>query len=187
MKKQSRYIESPCEIIKLLLNVSRAVTGARRLGHHNRISRSFSEKIMLAVTGVNECSYCSFLHSQTALEAGVSTSEIQRLLEGDLGDFAEEESIGLMYAQHWADTKGNVSDAVREKVVDYYGEERTMYIELFIKMVHIGNMFSNTVYAFENNMMTRKGKARLFWIYLASKPAALYINRRSAGMERRQN
>ncbi|GEM_PF-1998026 len=183
INKQMRYIESHYELIKLSLNVGYSVVGTVRLGRSSRISRAFSEKIMLAVTGVNECSYCSYLHSQTALEGGVSTAEIQNLLAGELGNFAEEESIGLMYAQHWADTKGNVSDTVEKRVVDYYGKERTKYIELFIKLVNFGNMCSNTVYAFEHKMMTKKLKARLFLIYLASKPAAIYINRRATRME----
>ncbi|MFO8101849.1 MAG: carboxymuconolactone decarboxylase family protein [Dehalococcoidia bacterium] len=184
IKKRMRYIESHIELMKLILDVSRSAMGAWRLGRRNRISRPFSEKIMLAVTGVNECAYCSYLHSQTALEGGVSTAEIQRLLEGELGDFPEEEAVGLMYAQHWADTKGKVSDEVRKNVVACYGEKRTGYIELFIKMVYMGNVCSNTVYAFENGMMPKSSKARLFLIYLVSKPVAVYINRSAARLER---
>ncbi len=90
MEKQIRYIRSHRELIKLFWDVARTVAGARRLGRQNRISRAFSEKIMLAVTGVNECAYCSYLHAQTALEGGVNTTEIQKLLAGELGDFAQE-------------------------------------------------------------------------------------------------
>jgi AhpD family alkylhydroperoxidase len=45
-----------------------------------RIDRAFAEKIMLAVTQVNDCRYCSTFHVGQALKAGVTEEEVHRLL-----------------------------------------------------------------------------------------------------------
>ena len=43
---------------------------------------AFRERLMLAVTQVNQCPYCADFHAKQALEAGLSQEEIAQLLEG---------------------------------------------------------------------------------------------------------
>ena len=38
----------------------------------NEISLEFRERLMLAVTEVNGCKYCSYYHARAALDAGIS-------------------------------------------------------------------------------------------------------------------
>lgn len=44
------------------------------------LSPAFRERLMLAVTAVNRCRYCSFAHTRMALAAGVSNAEIAQIL-----------------------------------------------------------------------------------------------------------
>lgn len=48
------------------------------------ISEGLRERLMLAVTEVNGCRYCSFGHARAALAAGLTQDEVTSLLEGDL-------------------------------------------------------------------------------------------------------
>ncbi len=50
---------------------SRATKTIKRTADDDRVSDAFAEKIMLAVTGVNECVNCSYRHTKSALEQGM--------------------------------------------------------------------------------------------------------------------
>jgi AhpD family alkylhydroperoxidase len=170
-----RHLNSVSELIKLFLGGVLAMLNSLAIGRENRISPEFAEKIMLAVTGVNRCVYCSYLHSKTALEKGISEEEINRLLQEDVGELPEEEAIGVSYAQHWADTGGEVSESAGSRLVGYYGKKKARHIEAHIRAVYLGNMVCNTVYAFQNNMIDKKEKKKLYLTYILSLPLASMI------------
>ena len=109
------------------------------------ISPAFRERLMLAVTAVNECRYCSYYHARQALQAGVPEAEMRTLLAGDLpADIPEDECAGLLYAQHWAETDGNPDSQARLRVVQTYGEPRAQAIEAVLHMIRIGNLLGNS-------------------------------------------
>jgi AhpD family alkylhydroperoxidase len=109
------------------------------------VSPELREKLMLSVTSVNRCRYCSFVHTKIALREGMSREEVQRLLAGVVDDVADDERQALLYAQHWADTGGHPDVSARREVVAAYGEERTAAIEASLRMIMFGNYFGNTV------------------------------------------
>lgn len=108
------------------------------------ISPAFRERIMLAVTAVNGCRYCSFFHSKQALTKGITSEEIRKMAEGLFDGCPEEEIPALLYAQHWAETRGNPDEAARTKILEIYGEEKTRAIEFAIRMITAGNLMGNT-------------------------------------------
>jgi len=141
-----------------------------------KITPAFSEKIMLAVTGVNQCTYCSYLHTETALKKGVSQEEIEMLLEGTTENHDKEESIGLLFAQHWADTRGNTTEESREKLVNFYGKGRAFHIEFFIITVYTGNMSSNLTFGYKDKILTKWKMFQMFPSYIVALPIAFGIN-----------
>jgi AhpD family alkylhydroperoxidase len=107
------------------------------------ISRSFRERLMLAVTQVNGCRYCSYYHAQVALTEGISREEIIALGQGVVADSPQEEASALLYAQHWAETDAQPDAAVRARVVDEYGEEAVGLMELAMRLIRSGNLLGN--------------------------------------------
>ena len=67
------------QLSKMLTNMS-DMRAARKA---NRVSKEFIERIMMAVTEVNGCRYCSYFHTQVALKAGMESGEIKEILSGD--------------------------------------------------------------------------------------------------------
>jgi AhpD family alkylhydroperoxidase len=109
-----------------------------------RVDRSFAEKIMLVVTQVNGCRYCRYGHTRAALAAGVSPDELKRILGGELAEFPAEEATALVFAQHYAETNGEIDPAAWECLVDYYGEATASDILVYIRMITFGNLLGNT-------------------------------------------
>jgi AhpD family alkylhydroperoxidase len=119
-----------------------------------RINPQFRERIMLAVTAVNECKYCEWGHTKTALKHGCTEEEINEIMVHDFASCNQEELIALAFAQHYAETGGLPSDELKEKLLDFYGKEKSQDILLFIQMITMGNLLGNTLDAFESR---RKG------------------------------
>jgi AhpD family alkylhydroperoxidase len=109
------------------------------------VSPALREKLMLSVTAVNKCRYCSFVHTQLALREGFTNEEIDRFLAGDVGDVDDDERVALLYAQHWAEQGGEPTPECRAEVVARYGEGRTRAIETALRAIMFGNYFGNTV------------------------------------------
>ena len=109
------------------------------------IDSDFRERLMLAVTAVNGCRFCSYAHTKKALEEGVSDKEIEALHRGEFANSPVEELPALLYAQHWAETGGNPESKSREKIVEQYGEDTLASIELALRTIQMGNLTWNTI------------------------------------------
>ena len=116
----------------------------RSLMRGDRVAPSFRERLMLVVTAVNRCRYCSYAHARNALSTGISESEIKALASGMFADSPPEEVPALLYAQHWAERNGEPEAPVREQVVERYGEQVVGRIELALRLIRAGNLSGNT-------------------------------------------
>lgn len=108
------------------------------------ISHAFRERLMLAVTSVNGCRYCSYFHAKQALKSGMDTQEISQLLTGDFANCPEEEAPAIIYAQHWAESNGHPDAEALQRIRQTYGTEKTEAINLVLHMIRLGNMTGNT-------------------------------------------
>jgi AhpD family alkylhydroperoxidase len=54
----------------------------RRALQSGRVDRAFAERVMMAITQVNGCRYCSFVHTKAALMSGVTSEEIRAIRIG---------------------------------------------------------------------------------------------------------
>ena len=108
------------------------------------ISPAFRERLMLAVSMVNGCRYCSYFHSKQALKSGVSQEEINQLISGDVANCPEDEAIGIIYAQHWAESDTRPDPETVQRVQQAYGVEKTEAIHLMLRMIRMGNLLGNS-------------------------------------------
>jgi AhpD family alkylhydroperoxidase len=120
-----------------------------------RINRAFAEKIMLVVSQVNGCRYCSYGHAKMALNSGVSEAEIEKLLALEFGHFPPEQAIALAFAQHYAESEGKPDPEAESRFIKYYGPEVSGSILLYIRMITLGNLSGNAADAFLRRLSGR--------------------------------
>jgi AhpD family alkylhydroperoxidase len=108
------------------------------------IDPGFRERLMLAVTAVNDCRYCSFVHTRQALREGVTPEEINALFEKSIESLPEYERTALLYAQHWVESSGNPEQDLREKLHAEYGDKTANRIETTIRLINWNNLSGNT-------------------------------------------
>lgn len=119
---------------------------------NDTVSKAFQERIMLAVTQVNDCRYCNYVHTKIALKAGVSREEIQDLLNGEMDNVPQEEAVALLFAEHYAESAGHYDPAAFQCVVDTYGGETSGQILAVIRTIMVGNVYGIMVEALKNRL-----------------------------------
>ena len=117
----------------------------RRSAGHGGLSPQFRERLMLAVTAVNECRYCAYFHLKVADSLGMSEIEARALLERRVDQCPPEEITALLYAQHWAEYDAQPAAAMRERLIETYGPDQADRIELILRMIRLGNLSGNSV------------------------------------------
>jgi AhpD family alkylhydroperoxidase len=109
------------------------------------VPAAFRERLMVAVTSVYRCRFCSWYHTREALRTGVAKEEVARLLTGVMEDCPEEYSIAVLYAQHWADSNANPDLEAVRRLEDTYGTERAKAINVVLHLVRCGNLMMEPV------------------------------------------
>jgi len=130
----------------------RTVKYMKQAEKKGQLSKTFIERIMLAVTEVNGCEICSYGHTKMALEIGMDEDEIKKLLTGDTSHIPSDEIPAIVFAQHYADTRGEPSEVAWQKIVTYYGEDRSLGILGAIRMIMVGNAYGIAWSAFRSRL-----------------------------------
>lgn len=120
-----------------------------------QMSPHFIERIMITVTEVNGCEVCSYGHTKIALEQGMSDEEIQMLFSGYTEAIPNDEMKAILFAQHYADTRGNPTKDSWNRILEGYGIEKALGILGAIRMIMIGNSYGIAYSALKRRL---KGK-----------------------------
>ena len=107
------------------------------------VDAAFRERLMLAVTEVNGCRYCSYYHTRLALSAGVTQEEVSGIAAQSFEHCPPGQQAALLYAQHWAESEANPDPDLRRQFLTRYGEGPGEQIELSLRMIRVGNLTGN--------------------------------------------
>jgi AhpD family alkylhydroperoxidase len=111
-----------------------------------RIENEFSERLMLAVTSVNQCHWCAIFHSDTALKAGVDQEQIDMILKQfSIEKIADYEQPAMLYAIHFAESNQKPLIAKTQELIAIYGEQKAKDIEYILHVITFGNLIGNTL------------------------------------------
>jgi len=122
----------------------------------NILDGQFIERLHLAVTEVNGCAACSYQHTKMALGLGMSNEEICSFLSGDESYIKPEEAKAILFAQHFAESKGIPKKYAYDAIVKEYGATKAGIILGACQVIIAGNMVGIPFSAFQSRL---KGKA----------------------------
>jgi AhpD family alkylhydroperoxidase len=108
-------------------------------------SRSLREKVIIGVTSVNNCRWCSWLHTGIALKQGVHLDELQSLLSsGTFGTVTDREATAILFAQHFADTRRHPTPAARLALAKQFTRYQRREIMAWIHFIYFANLSGNS-------------------------------------------
>ena len=157
MKKTARKY-TPGEAYTVTYEMLRTIRPFLRAKKKNLLGSAFIERLMLAVTQVNGCAICSYMHTAEALKAGLSEKEIQEILSGSIENIPREECIAVFFAQHYAETKGCPEKESWLRLVQTYGEKKALAILAVVRTIMFGNVFGIPLGSLLNRIRGLKGQ-----------------------------
>ncbi|HPG39389.1 MAG TPA: carboxymuconolactone decarboxylase family protein [bacterium] len=122
---------------------------------HKLLDENFRERIMLAVTQVNGCAACSWAHTRMALSQGMSSEEISSFLSGGEQYIKPEEAKAILFAQHFADTRGLPQQDAYRAIEKEYGPAKTKIILAAAQVMIVGNMYGIPLSALHSRLSGR--------------------------------
>lgn len=133
----------------------------------NLLTNQFTERIMLAVTQVNQCEVCSYAHTKMALEARMDNQEIESLLGGVLDHVPQDELAAVLFAQHVAESRNQPSKQAWEQVIQLYGKPTALGILAAARMMMMGNAYG-IAYSSLLNRLKKEGQPQASLMYEVS-------------------
>lgn len=160
MKKKlsGKKLYSLAEAYGILHAGLRMISTYIKAAKNHRISKMFSERLMLAVTEVNGCALCSYYHARAALESGIDELEITKMLKQEFEDAPEEELSAILFAQAYAESRGKPSQVAWKRIVDIYGSETALAILCSIRIIMIGNTYGIPAGSFIRRLSGKREK-----------------------------
>lgn len=119
------------------------------------VDEDFIRRLQLAVTEVNGCPACSYQHTKMALQQGMSNEEISSFLSGNDDFIKPEEAKAILFAQHFADSRGYPEKYAYDAIVKEYGKNEAQTILSAAQIMIAGNMYGIPYSAFQSRL---KGK-----------------------------
>ena len=138
-KPQGKPLFSLPETYRIFTLAFRTVPYMARGEKTGLMTAALRERLMIAVTEVNSCAMCSWYHVKMALETGMESGEIHRMLAGELADVQPEEMTAVLFARHYADTRGKPDHAAWETLCAQYGHGAALAMLGAIRGIMLGN------------------------------------------------
>lgn len=138
------------QLYRSFVYIPRAVSKLAKNNKTNLVDKRFIERLQLVVTEVNGCPACSYQHTKMALRQGMSNEEISSFLSGGDEFVKPEEAKAIIFAQHFADSKGFPKKYAYDAIVKEYGDERANIILSAVQIMIAGNMYGVPFSAFQS-------------------------------------
>lgn len=159
-----KQLYTPLESYRFIHDAIGSMSSMIKARKSGELKTEFLERIMLAVTEVNNCPMCSYAHTKIALEAGMSPTEIENMLSGVLFDVPKEDLPAILFAQHYADTRGKPSKESLRTLVRTYGLKKAKGILGGVQSIMVGNAYGIVFGSFKGRLKSEPDpRSNLFY------------------------
>jgi AhpD family alkylhydroperoxidase len=149
---RKRTITAP-EFIRALASIAADAPTLYRVWIKHELNPGFREELMLAVSRVNDCKYCSWAHYEWANLEGIPEEELAQVEQIDPDNFDRKKWLAISYVRELVAVRfGAVSqDLMRQMRAQYTGPEIKAII-LVAKVMDAANLGANTFEAMRSRL-----------------------------------
>jgi len=156
--RDPRTFASAAEWARDVLGVAQrgGVLAAVYLG--GRLEARMRERVMVAVSRVNACSGCTFVHQRWALRAGVSSEELEALGLDDLTALDVRSRAAVIYACALAEDRfhGPTAPEIAAAAAERLSVDEMNAIEAVARLMTLANLSVSTAEAIAARARRRK-------------------------------
>lgn len=107
------------------------------------ISPVLRSLITVRVSQINHCAFCIDINSATLVKRGVPFAKVEALAGWrESGAFAAEERLALEYAEEVTITGRTVTDEIRERLINSFGEDGLVELTGLIAFQNLSSKFN---------------------------------------------
>ena len=150
------------EHTNIMKRAAKSLVFVKRQKKKKLVNKQFKERIMLAITEVNGCQLCSFVHTKLSLSAGMELSEIRHILNGNLDQISDEELIAVLFAQHYAESHEQPTIESKQRLAETYGVDVALMIKGFCEVITFTNSMGITMNFLKNRLLFKRHKGSKF-------------------------
>ena len=162
MKKTGTRVFKIREQIRNIYRGAKGFVLLRTSKKYKLMNKELKEQIMLAITEVNGCSMCSFVHTKIALSNGMDRYEINQILNGDISHISIENSVAVIFGQAFAYQKEKPSSDIINRIVEEYGLQKAELILAACNMITMTNgMGTSMDYLYERIKFNRNKESNI--------------------------
>ena len=158
MKNRGNRVFTLKEQIKNIYYGAKGFVLLKAMKKTRLMNKKFKERIMLAITEVNGCEMCSYVHTKVALSSGMTNEEIKQILDGNTDNIPVEEAVAVMFGQHFASTKEHPEQNVVQRIIDEYGYEKAELVVAASNMITMTNGMGTSMDYLYNRLRFKRNK-----------------------------
>ena len=104
------------------------------------------ERVMVAVSRVNACQGCTYVHESWARRAGVTADDLQAIGREDLGRLDDRDRAAVAYAAALAEARfrGPIGAGLAAGVDDHLTPRELAAVDAVARMMAFANLVANT-------------------------------------------
>ena len=144
--RSPRTFASPAEWAGDLVALARRGGPLAAVYLRGRLDRALRERVMVAVSRVNACGGCTFVHQRWALRVGVSSEELEAIGLGELALLDERSRAAVLYASTLAEGRFRrpIAPEVTAAAVERLSVDEMVAIEAVARLIALANLSLST-------------------------------------------
>lgn len=146
------------EHMRIIARAARSINVLFYAKKNKLFNKKFKERIMLAVTEVNGCELCSYVHTKIALNSGMDNKEIKEILNGSKEDVPEHELLGVLFGEHYADSHESPDKLAIDSLIAEYGRDKAKIICAILGMITLTNSMGISMGLFKDRLKFNRVK-----------------------------
>lgn len=158
MKPDSSRVFSIKEQIGNIYFGSKSFVLLKTSRKYRLMNKKLKERIMLAITEVNGCTMCSYIHTKLALSSGMKSEDIKSILGGDTTSIPLEEAVAVMFGQNFAYSKEVPSKESINRLYEEYGEQKAKLVIAVCYMITMTNGMGTSMDYLYSRLRLKKNK-----------------------------
>ena len=116
-----------------------------KIWQKHEIEAGFREELMLAVSTMNDCKYCTWGHHEWAHAAGISDEELDHIEHGDPEGIERAKWVAISYVVTFVSSEyKDIPDELVQEMQANYTANEIKEIELVARIMDIANRGANT-------------------------------------------
>jgi len=146
-RRSPRTFTSPGEVVRDVVGVARRARPLATAYTRAGLDPALRERVMVAVSRVNSCRGCTYVHERWAGRAGVTAEDLQAIGLGELANLDERSRAAVAYAAALAEARfrGPIAPDLAAGASEHLTPGELAAVDAVARMMALANLSSNTI------------------------------------------